>query len=156
MTNPSLEADANNDGIPDCWQLGGFGNNTYNWSRVTDAHDGTYAEMLQILSYTDSDRKLVNDQHNVTCEPAANVGHSYTFGAWYHSDQPVFLVAYYQNASGSWVWWAQSPVQAASSTYRHATWTSPAVPTGAVRLSFGLSLRSVGTVTMDDFTLTQN
>jgi len=69
---------------------------------------------------------------------------------------PCFLVVYYQNAAGSWVWWDQSPVLSASAAYTHASWTTQPVPTGAVKLSFGLSLRTVGSVTMDDFSLLQN
>src|SRR5690606_31293089 len=36
ITNPSLESDANNDGVADCWQRAGFGTNSFVWTRTTD------------------------------------------------------------------------------------------------------------------------
>jgi hypothetical protein len=65
-------------------------------------------------------------------------------------------VAYYQDAAGVWNFWDQSPALPASTVYARASWTTPVAPSAAVRLSFGLSLRKVGTVTMDDFSLVQN
>ena len=60
---------------------------------------------------------------------------------------------YSRNASGSWVWFAQSPSLLASASYALATYTTPALPSGATAISFGLSIVSVGSLTMDDFTL---
>src|SRR5205085_778470 len=134
----------------------GYGTNTPVWTRTSDAHAGSWAQKLDLTSYTDGDAKLVTQQHDTTCEPAATAGHTYTFSAWYKSNQPIHLVAYYQTSNGAWNFWDQSDVFPASAPYAKASWTTPAAPSGAVRLSFGLSLRAIGTVTMDDFGLTQN
>lgn len=155
LQNPSLEADANSDQVPDCWQLGGFGTNTFTWSRTNDAHSGNFAERLQITSLSSGDRKLVTHQREPACAPSAQAGQTKTLRAWYKSDRPVYWVAYYQNSSGAWIWWAQSPALPANAAYVQAVWTTPAVPSGVTKLSFGLSLRQPGTVTMDDFSLVQ-
>ncbi|HZI03679.1 MAG TPA: hypothetical protein VEZ71_06635 [Archangium sp.] len=42
----------------------------------------------------------------------------------------------------------------ATSTYTRAEWTTPAAPSAAKALSLGMSLDLVGTLTMDDFSLT--
>lgn len=153
IVNSSLETDANSDQVPDCWQLGGYGTNAYTWTRTSDAYSGSFAERLQVTSISSGDRKLITSQREPACAPAATAGRSYTLTTQYKSTQAVYLVAYYQTAAGSWVWWAQSAPLPARSGYSLATWTTPAAPSEAVKLSFGLSLRQVGAVTMDDFGL---
>jgi hypothetical protein len=63
------------------------------------------------------------------------------------------IFAYYRNSSGSWVYWAQSPSLPSSSTWTNGTWTTPALPSGASAISFGLGLRGKGSLTVDDFAL---
>ena len=58
LQNPSLEAATNN--VPTCWLRGGFGNNTFSWTRTSDAHSGSFAEKLDLTSRSTGDRKLVN------------------------------------------------------------------------------------------------
>jgi len=154
LQNASLESASGS--TPTCWLLGGYGTSTFTWTRTTDAHSGSYAENLNITSYTSGDRKLVNTQDAGTCAPTASPGHSYTVTVWYKvpagSAKPRFF-AYYRDSSGSWVSWTQSAGYASSSTWTRASWTTPAVPSGATNLSVGMGLPSVGSVTMDDFGL---
>lgn len=152
--NPSLEADSNGDGTPDCWQRGGFGTNSYTWTRTTDAHGGTWAQQVRITSISSGDRKLINQQDSGTCSPPATTGHHYRVSAWYKATTSVRFKAYYRNSSGGWDFWTQGPLLPATSTYTRAEWTTPAAPSAAKALSLGLSIDQVGTLTMDDFTLT--
>ena len=69
--------------------------------------------------------------------------------------QPIFSI-YYRNASGTWVWFAQSPSLPTSSTYRLGSYTTPVLPSGATAISVGLSIINLGSLTMDDFTLVAN
>jgi len=157
LQNPSLETASGS--TPTCWLFGGSGTNTATWTRTTDAHTGSYAENLNITSYTSGDRKLVNTQDSGTCAPVATPGHQYNVSTWYKvptgSANPRFF-AYYRNSSGSWVFWTNSASYASSSSWKQATWLTPAVPSGATNLSVGMGLNSVGSVTMDDFSLTDN
>jgi hypothetical protein len=155
LANASLET-ATNGSVPDCWQLGGTGTNTFTWTRTSNAHSGSWAENVAITSYTSGDRKLVTSQGTNACSPRVNAGSTYNLGGWYESSQPARIVAYYLNSSGSWVFWTQSPQLAASSSWAHATWTTPAVPAGATALSFGINLAAVGSLTTDDYTMTSN
>ncbi len=155
VQNPSLESASN--GVPTCWKLGGYGTNSYTWSRTTDAHSGSYSEGLTISSFSSGDRKLLPTQDSGACAPAATAGSTYAAGAWYKQPAgatggPRFF-AYYRTSSGTWNYWAESPRFAASSSWTHATWSTPAFPTGATNISVGLGLDRVGTVTMDDFSL---
>jgi peptidoglycan/xylan/chitin deacetylase (PgdA/CDA1 family) len=154
LANASVETDTGTGSTPDCWQEGGSGTSTYTWTRTSTAHSGNWAQNVTITAYTSGDRKLVTAQNSSACSPRVTPGSTYSLGAWYESTQPTHIVAYYENASGSWVYWTQSPVFAASSGWAPATWTTPAVPAGAVALSFGLNLGAVGSLTTDDYTMT--
>jgi hypothetical protein len=54
--------------------------------------------------------------------------------------------AYYRTSAGTWVFWVTSPPMAASQRWTKATWNTPAVPAGASAVSFGLALKSDGTL----------
>ena len=153
LTNPSLEADTDGDQVPDCWQLGGFGANTFSWARTTDARTGGFAERSTVSAYTDGDRKLVSRQDQGACAPSAVPGHAYTVQAWAKRTAPARLVAYTRGADGAWTFLSQGPLLPANSGYEFMTMTTPAVPAGATNVSVGISLRDVGSVTGDDYYL---
>ena len=154
LQNSSLETASGS--TPTCWIFGGSGTNTFTWTRTSDAHTGGFAENVSISSYTSGDRKLVNTQDSGACAPAATVGHSYTVSAWYKGNIGPYIYAYYRNSSGNWVYWAQSTKLATSSTWKQGTWTTPVVPSGATRLSVGMGIAGVSSLTMDDFSLVDN
>jgi peptidoglycan/xylan/chitin deacetylase (PgdA/CDA1 family) len=154
LQNASLETDAGGDGVPDCWSLGGFGTNTATFTRTTDAHTGSFAERIDVTSYTSGDRKLVVSQDLGACSPAVTAGHRQQLDTWYKSSVPTQFVVYYRDGTGHWVYWTSSPQFAAQAAYTHATWTTPALPSNAAGLSFGLNITSVGSLTTDDYGLT--
>lgn len=153
LRNPSLETDADQNQVPDCWQRGGTGTNTSTFTLVNGAYDGSVAQQITITSWSSGARRLVSAQDLGTCAPAITPGHAYTMTAYYQATtQPRFTV-YYRNANGAWVWFAQSPLLPTSSTYRQATYTTPALPSDATAISLGLSIFNVGTITLDAHTL---
>ena len=155
LQNPSLESASGS--TPTCWLLGGYGTNTFTWTRSSDAHSGSFGEKLDVTSLTNGDRKFVSVQDTGGCAPAAVPGRAYTVSAWYKSPSlGARFFAYYRNSAGTWTYWAQSTPRPAASSWTETTWTTPAVPAGATRLSLGLGLMTVGSVTMDDFTLVDN
>lgn len=155
LENASLELDADSNQVPDCWQRGGFGTNTATFALVSDAFDGTRAQNVTITSWSSGARRLVSAQDAGACAPAAAPGRRYTMTAYYKANvQPRFSV-YYRDASGSWVWFAESPLLPTSSTYREATYTTPALPSGATAISVGLSIFDVGSLTADAYTLVE-
>ncbi len=156
VINPSLELDVNPaDGLADCWQRSSFGTNTGSFARTNDAEDGAWAEQMQITSFSSGGRRILSRQDLGSCSPTAYPGHSYKATAWYKAtgSQQRF-VAFYRNAAGGWFWWAQSPLLPASATYTQATWFVPALPTAATAISISISLYGVGSITADNFTLT--
>jgi peptidoglycan/xylan/chitin deacetylase (PgdA/CDA1 family) len=161
LQNPSLESATGT--TPNCWILGGYGLNSFAWTRTSDAHAGSWAEQLDITSYSGGDRKLLPTQDSGACAPAGIPGHTYTFAGWYKTvndpnltgTQPV-VFAFYRSSAGVWTFWAQSPRLAKASNWTQATWTTPALPAGATNISIGLGLNAVGSITIDDFTLSDN
>jgi peptidoglycan/xylan/chitin deacetylase (PgdA/CDA1 family) len=160
LSNPSLETATGS--TPSCWTLGAYGTNTATWTRSSDAHSGAFAEKLDVTSFSSGDRKLVSSQSSA-CAVSATPGHAYSFSAWYESpadtnltgSRPV-IFAYYRNASGVWTYWAQSARLPASSTWTQGSFNTPALPAGATAVSAGMGLTSAGTLTMDDFSLSDN
>ncbi len=162
LQNPSLESVTN--GSPDCWQSGHSGTNDGVLALTSDARTGARAAQVTISSFTSGDHRLLSRQDLGQCAPAVQTGHSYTLSTWYKSDAPVRLVAYLRSESGGWAFWAQSPAAfPASATYAQATWTTPAVPTGAIGttglscpcggIAVAVQLRQAGTFTADDLSL---
>jgi peptidoglycan/xylan/chitin deacetylase (PgdA/CDA1 family) len=153
LQNASLEADGNGDNLPDCWSFGTFGSNTASWTRTSDAHSGAWAERVDVSAYTSGDRKLVMTQDLGECTPTVTPGHRQALSAWYKGSSPTQLVVYYRDQVGKWFYWASSPSFAAAGAWTKASWTTPAVPSGATALSFGLNLAAVGSLTTDDYAL---
>jgi peptidoglycan/xylan/chitin deacetylase (PgdA/CDA1 family) len=153
LQNASLEADASGDGTPDCWSFGTFGSNTATWTRTSDAHTGTWAERVDISSYTSGDRKLVMTQDLGECTPSVTPGNRQALRAWYKGTTPTQFAVYYRDALGKWFYWTSSPLFAANGSWAQASWTTPAVPSGATALSFGLNLAAAGSLTTDDYSI---
>jgi peptidoglycan/xylan/chitin deacetylase (PgdA/CDA1 family) len=156
IQDSSLEADLNGDGLPDCWTVAGSGTNTWSAHMTPDANTGNFAEQVSISDFTSGDRRLVPTQDLGQCAPPATAGHTYTASAYLKGEGTMKWVAYYRDSQGAWNYWTQSAVINVSSSYAQASWTTPAVPSGATAVSVGISLRSVGTFTSDDFYLKDN
>lgn len=153
LQNPSLEIDANVNQIPDCWQRGGYGTNAATYALVNDAFDGSVAQRITMTSWSSGGRRLVTAQDAGTCAPRVTAGRTYRVTASYKSNvQPIFSI-YYRKTNGTWAWFAQSPRLPASTAYRQATYTTPALPADATMISVGLTIIDVGTLTMDAFSL---
>lgn len=154
VQNPSLESDvAARDGVPDCWQRVGFGTNTAVWTTTSDAHSGSRAQRVDINAFASGGQRLVPTLDSGQCAPPGTPGRTYQVSGWYKSSAQPRWVFFYRDQTGAWIWWAQSPLLPPASTWTQATWTTPALPANATALSFGLSLYSTGSLTMDHFTL---
>ena len=154
---PNYGLEAGTSTLPTCFQRGSAGSNTATWLRTTDAHSGTYAERVDISSYTSGDRKLVSKQDSSTCAPSVTPGKTYAAQVWFKgawTGSNAKIVTYYRNAAGSWVYWQTGPSLAASASWLQSPpfITAPA-PAGATAMSYGLALTGVGNLTTDDYSL---
>ena len=62
IKNASLETDANANGVPDCWTVGGSGSNSFTAQTSGSAHSGSVAEQITISSFSSGDRRLTMTQ----------------------------------------------------------------------------------------------
>jgi peptidoglycan/xylan/chitin deacetylase (PgdA/CDA1 family) len=158
--NPSLEADRDENLVPDCWQPGSSGTNSAVYSLTSVAHSGGVAQQIDVTDLVSGGRRLVTLHDAGACAPRAYPGHVYEVSAWYTATatdpavtSPVRFTGYYGNAGGVWVYFAQSPVLPVSAAYTQARWTLPPLPAGAELISVGMTLVANGQVRMDDFEL---
>jgi peptidoglycan/xylan/chitin deacetylase (PgdA/CDA1 family) len=154
LHNPSLE-EAGPSNVPACWDVNSYGSNHAVFARVGDAHAGRYAERIELKNFANGGAELTSHFDMGDCAPSVQPGHRYTVSLWFHSDAPVLLYMYTRNALGSWSWWANSPPHPRAARYTHFTFTTPPLPASARAISVGLGLGGPGSVTVDDYTLTE-
>jgi hypothetical protein len=142
-------------GIPACFQIGRYGTNRATFRYLRSAGPGgAGAEVISLTQRRSGTAQLIPTPDLGACAPPVSAGHSYTLSAWYKSGQQVVFNAYYRTAADTWVFWVTSPPMAASQRWTKATWNTPAVPAGASAVSFGLALKSDGTLATTRYSLT--
>lgn len=156
VKNQSLEEITS--GVPTCFQRGGYGSNTVNWSNTSDAHSGQLAERLDMTGWVNGDRKLVQTQNSGTCAPVVTPGKVYTASVWHKGSgtggAAATFVVFYRDSAGAWIYWQTGNKVNLSTTWKQASYTTPAIPAGATALSFGLALvGGNGNLTTDDYSL---
>jgi hypothetical protein len=153
LQNPSLERLAA-DGTTDCWDRWASGVNSATWSPGVP-HDGAAAETVTVASWSSGEVGLTSHADFGLCAPSVSPGRSYTLRAWYIAPDasPRFVVRYVDR--GAWFVWQTSPPLPPSATYAPAEWTTPPVTAGMTLVSVGLVLAAPGTLTVDDFALTE-
>ena len=149
VANQSFELRSN--GRPVCWQLGGTGTSRGTLTSVTGGRTGVYAGRVNVISgFLSGNRKLLTSQRDPRCWIPAQSGLSYRLGVYYQATAPLRPVAYYRSATGSWVYWVGGAVLPATRTWRVAQIMTPPLPSGATSISFGTSMASHGSMTLDD------
>jgi len=148
VVNGDLEQVAG--GVPTCFSQQGWGNNAATWALTTDAHSGTVAQSLTMTARTDGDRKLLITE-NATCAPAVQPGQTATLSVWYRSTTAATALTVFRHSAAGWTYWTDLAALPVSATWRLASATTPPIPDGTDRLSFGISLAGPGTLVTDDY-----
>ena len=155
LTDPGLTSIDSTTGFPTCYQPGGWGTNTVAWANTTNVPPGSPAgsksEDVTITNYSSGDAKLLPTLDQGACTPTVVPGDTYNLSVEYESTAVSQFALYYRTTFGNWVYWTSSPWFAASSTWAQATFTTPAVPSGANGVSFGLALIANGSLTTNDY-----
>lgn len=163
-TQPSAEVTVAADGSVTLAWAAAKGATGYRIYRASSGGQETLlAAVGAVTSYTDTGAIVPGDAtppavntavRGTPCAPPAVPGHVYEASAWYRTSASasVRMVIYYRDAAGSWIFWRQQLLPAATA-WRQAHWQTPAVPAGATALSLAFSLRSAGTLTIDDLLL---
>jgi peptidoglycan/xylan/chitin deacetylase (PgdA/CDA1 family) len=164
VRNASLEERLAGRLAPRCFELGGTGrgHDTARWRLTTAARTGHRAVRLDVTSWSGGDRKLVTSQKGSDAGCLAPVRPGHRLQTWVHyrgtwpaasGASSVRLTTYYRTRSGGWRYWTEGPVVPSSGRWATAYLLTPPVPTGATAVSFGLGLRGVGHLVVDDFAM---
>lgn len=152
VRNPGLETRGEY-GLPQCWRVDGWGENTTVYSLTDQARSGDVAEQITVTDHTDGDAKLLPVMDFGGCSPSVAPGRSYSLRAWYISTGLTQFDVYYRTAEGGWLYWTSSPYFTPTEEYAPAEWTTPPVPDEAEGISFGLNIFSEGQLITDDYAL---
>jgi hypothetical protein len=118
------------------------------------------AGQIQVTSASSaSNAGIVTLQDVGECSPILAAGAAYTLTANYQATSaPVFFDVYIRSDAGNWSYWrddSATPFAATNGTaWGTATWTLPPLPAGYDGISYGLATPSIGTLTVDDYSLT--
>jgi peptidoglycan/xylan/chitin deacetylase (PgdA/CDA1 family) len=156
VTNPSFETINPTTNLPNCWAQAGYGTNTATYTTVSPGHTGNVAARLTMSAYTDGDSKVMPMLDLGSCSPSAIPGTSYQLGAWYTSTTNTQFEVYLRTTTGGWIYWDASPYFAPATAWTAASWVTQPVPAGYDGIDFSLTLFSVGTLTTDDYSITNN
>ncbi|MHA7272963.1 S-layer homology domain-containing protein [Arthrobacter sp. TMT4-20] len=151
ILNAGFETMGPNDETPDCWQTGGWGDNSPSFSVVGDARTGEQAQRLIMRSHVDGDAKLLPKLDLGACAPTVRTGLTYDLSAWYKSTGNTQFEIYTRSALGPWNHWTSSPYSPPAEDWEQARFTTPPIPHGVVELSFGMNLLDDGRLVTDDY-----
>lgn len=149
LKNPGLE-ESTKDG-PACWQIDSYGVNSSALTTTSPGHSGAAAATLTVSDFGSGDVKIMPSMDLGQCSPTTTAGHAYSLKGWYKSTASARMTVFYRTGLGFWHFWCDSPDFPPATEYKHAEWTTPALPEGASAVSFGLSLSSNGAITSDDY-----
>ncbi len=146
IANPGFETAA--DTLPASWSQGRWGTNTSAFTYDTSGHAGSRAASINVSGYSSGDAKWYSAPVAVT--PSA----TYTFSNWYKSNVATNLDAVVTTTAGTTqYYYISNPV--ASTVWKQQTATFVA-PANAKQVTFYHSISKVGSLSVDDYSLTDN
>jgi hypothetical protein len=154
VTNPGFETDGT-DGMPNCWEKSGWGDNDFTFATVADAHSGSKAMKVSLTRRVDGDRKALITE-SAACAPVVTVGKQYDLGLWYKTTTPDAAITLFRHdTTAGWQYWTDLKTLDMAGSYTQATVRTPAVPAGTDRITWGVSVYGTGSATTDDYTMEQ-
>jgi len=145
IPNPSLEIAATSS-LPQNWFQGGYGSNTAVFTYpVQGAYDGQSAATVEITQYFDGDAKWYFD-------PVAITPGTYQFSDYYKSNITSYLVVQYSSAAGTLSYVDLATLQP-STDWKNAS-VKFIVPSGAAKITIFHLISGVGSLSTDNFSLT--
>jgi peptidoglycan/xylan/chitin deacetylase (PgdA/CDA1 family) len=149
VPNPSAETvSSTNSALPDGWSTGNWGTNTAIFTYDTTGHTGTRSLKVQLTKYTSGDAKWYFTPQAVTA------GNSYTYSDYYKSTIASTSVAQFDDGNGDYTYVNLNPNIPASASAWTQTTTNFVVPAGAKNVTIFHLINAVGTLSIDDASLT--
>ena len=144
ILNPSLETA--NGSLPQYWSTDKWGTSTVSFTYPVAGHTGDKAAQITMAGYSSGDAKWIFDK--VTVTPGAE----YVFSDWYQSTAKTLVVAQYTTSTGA-TQYVQLGSLTASTAWKQYSKTFT-VPTGVTTMTVLHLIKTNGTLTVDDYSLT--
>lgn len=145
ISNPSMET-ATTTTTPSGWSFDRWGTNTATPTYLTTGHTGSRSLQIQMTSYTGGDAKWFATPVSVT------PGTVYTYSDYYKASVTTRLIVQYTASSGA-VSYVELPTSPAASPWTQVVRTFTP-PTGTAKATMLHLISAVGTLTIDDASLT--
>jgi hypothetical protein len=143
--------DAN--GFPVCWERSGQGDNTYTTGVTTDARTGARAMRVNVTRLVSGDRKAMMLE-NAQCAPRVTDGRQYDLSVYYKSTTAAnALTLFRRDTKLGWQYWLDPATLPATATWQRKVVRTPPVPPNTDRITWGVSIYGVGTLTTDDYSM---
>ncbi|MFG2238181.1 galactose oxidase-like domain-containing protein [Streptomyces sp. NPDC048734] len=153
VSNPGLEILDGTSGFPQCFEKSGWGDNDFSFTVTDDAHSGSRAVRVELTRRADGDRKTMMLEN--TCAPQVTPAHQYDLSFWYRSTTPdVAFTLFRHDTVQGWVYWTDLKTLEQSAGWTRTEVRTPIVPPNTDRITWGGSLYGVGTLTTDDYAMT--
>lgn len=154
VPNAGLETlDAN--GFPSCWERSGHGDNTFTIGVTTDARTGKRAMRVSITRLVSGDRKAMMLE-TPQCAPRVTPGRQYDLSVYYKSTTAANAVTLFRHDTAlGWQYWMDPATVPATGAWQRKVVRTPPVPANTDRITWGVSIYAVGTLTTDDYSMVE-
>ena len=142
---------------PTCFMTAGWGQATVAPAIVAAVPAGSPAGSrsmrFTVSGYVSGDVKLIQSEAT-GCAPTVTPGSTYTVSAAYTSTGTATGMTAFQHTAAGWAYWTELKTLPATTAWATATATTPPIPAGVDRISFGISLASNGVLTTTGYSMT--
>ncbi len=153
VRNPGLEVLDGPSRFPQCFEKSGWGDNDFSFAVTDDAHSGSRAVRIQLTRRADGDRKTMMLENS--CAPQVTPDHQYDLSFWYRSSTPdVAFTLFRHDTAQGWVYWTDLKTLPPSAAWTRTEVRTPVIPPNTDRITWGGALYGVGTLTTDDYAMT--
>lgn len=154
VVNPQLAAGTGP--VPDCFLSAGWGDNSVSGAASSDVPAGSppgarsYEYVMD--RHVSGDAKLIQSEA-AGCAPGVLPGSGYDVSIDYSSTSSALTLTAFIHTAAGWQYWTDLAALPASGAWTTATARIEAVPAGADRISFGISLSGPGTLKTTNYSL---
>jgi peptidoglycan/xylan/chitin deacetylase (PgdA/CDA1 family) len=149
IANSSVETADSSGKLPQSWSQDAWGTNTHTFSYLTTGHTGSRSVKVQISSYGSGDAKWAAAPVNVQS------GTKYDYSDYYQSSITSDVVAQYDDGAGNYTYVDLGTASASASTWKQYA-VSLTVPAGVKQVTVFHLIAGVGTLTLDDASLSMS
>lgn len=146
ISNPSVETvEPGNSSLPQDWISSSWGTNQTTFTYPTAGLNSAKALRIDISAYTDGDARWEFKEIPV------NPLESYTFSDWYKSDTTTYPIVRFINNDGTYYYFALRAAESSADWKQFSE--SFSVPFTAKTMSVSHTIKSVGSVSLDNYSL---